>query len=523
MTPESSSMPQTRVRSLDLAMRRSTVSGVVSSLVQIGTRLITVPVALHHLGLGGYGIWSIVMATATYMRFGSVGVKSAFQKYVAEATGNGDYERASRLLSTGSAAMLVLSLAGLLPLACWSRAICAAAGVPPELLRSAAGSISLLALIMGLANVGAAYEAIIMGGHRVDLVRRFNTVLTILEAAFIIIVLNLGYGLLAMAAVMGASELVYIVCCYCASFRIVPQIRLGSRWVSRSVARELIRFAGTYQLVNVLEVLYGSIAPFMVLRAFGTEAAGVFAVVGRVVGAAGILHEAFLPPLLSSGTAVYASAASAKMKALVETAFKATFGLVLFPMGYVFFFGPVLAYAWTGEHNPAFRLAFRLLCLKAVFAGFARVAFVLYRVSGRVVLDTMRLVLCVLMTTATAIFARDLGFYGVLAGLTAAEFAGMVFMLCALARTVPAFRANMLLREGARWTSAAVLMLGAGAVASYIPLPTGTGPRLQAAIRVIGISLACSLAAWPALVRTASLNSEERLALTRAVLPFKQR
>ena len=99
---------------------RNTIFGVVSNFAQIGTRLITVPIVIHYLGLGGYGIWNIIMMTATYMRFGSVGVKTAFQKYVAEATGNGDYERANKLLSTGAIIMLVLSVCGLIPVALFS-------------------------------------------------------------------------------------------------------------------------------------------------------------------------------------------------------------------------------------------------------------------------------------------------------------------------------------------------------------------------------------------------------------------
>src|SRR5208282_5903448 len=102
---------------------RNTVFGVIANAAQVLTRLVTVPIVITHLGLGGYGIWSIIMTAAAYMRFGSVGIKSAFQKYVAEATGTGNYEQANRLLSTGSAAMFILSVAGLLPISLFSRQI----------------------------------------------------------------------------------------------------------------------------------------------------------------------------------------------------------------------------------------------------------------------------------------------------------------------------------------------------------------------------------------------------------------
>src|ERR1700688_4336421 len=146
---------------LAVSIGRNTIFGVVSRFAQVATRLVTIPIVIAHLGLGGYGIWSIIMTTAAYMRFGSVGIKSAFQKYVAEATGNGDFETANKLLSTGCAAMLVLSVAVLIPAALFSASLAKAAGVPPEFLHSAAESTSVLALIMVLSNVGAAYEAIV--------------------------------------------------------------------------------------------------------------------------------------------------------------------------------------------------------------------------------------------------------------------------------------------------------------------------------------------------------------------------
>jgi O-antigen/teichoic acid export membrane protein len=118
------------------SIAKNTLFGVVASSAQILTRLVTVPVVIHHLGLDGYGIWSIIMVTAGYMRFGAAGIKSAFQKYVAEATGNGNFQTANALLSTGSISMLLLSIAGLIPVAIYSRTLAALAGVPPQFLKS---------------------------------------------------------------------------------------------------------------------------------------------------------------------------------------------------------------------------------------------------------------------------------------------------------------------------------------------------------------------------------------------------
>src|ERR1035438_8551336 len=138
MKSRSSSSSPASARSLAHTIGRNTVFGVIARFAQVATRLVTIPIVIAHLGLGGYGIWAIIMTTAAYMRFGSVGIKSAFQKYVAEATGNGDFETANKLLSTGCAIMLLVSLAGLTPIAFFSRELATLAGVPPEFLSSSA-------------------------------------------------------------------------------------------------------------------------------------------------------------------------------------------------------------------------------------------------------------------------------------------------------------------------------------------------------------------------------------------------
>jgi O-antigen/teichoic acid export membrane protein len=510
-------------RSLASTIGRNTIFGLWANFAQIATRLVTVPIVIAHLGLGGYGIWNIIMTTATYMRFGSVGIKTAFQKYVAEATGDGNYERASKLLSTGCAIMLGFSVAVLIPVAFFSHPLAKLAGVPPAFLKSAAGAISLLALIMVMANVGAAFESIVMGGHRIDLVRKFSTVLTVAEALAIVVVLHFGKGLFAMAGVMGLSELAYISCCHFASRRIVPQIRVRIEDWSKDVLYELFRFAGSYQLVNILEVLYGSLLPFAILRSFGANSAGVYAVVTKVVGSAAMVQAAFLPSILSGGTMVYASGSSERMQVLLTKAFKVNLLLSLLPLGFISLFGTTMVYAWTGQTDPSFGTAFWLVCLTTAFAAFSLLELVLYRVSGKALLDNIRQFLRITVLLAIIAFAHKLGFYGVLGGMALAELAGMLFMMFALTQTFQQFRAKCLLPDTARLTAAAAIILGVGVAASHVPLPLDLGDRMFATVKLVEISFVCLLVTWPSLLWTGAVTAVEGRALVGAFLPNRAR
>jgi O-antigen/teichoic acid export membrane protein len=504
--------------SLAESISRNTFFGLVSNLTQVVTRLVTVPLVIRHLGLDGYGIWNIVMMTATYLRFGSVGIKTAFQKYVAEATGNGDFDRANKLLSTGCALMLGLSVAVSVPVVMFSPQIAKATGVPGAFLPAAADAVALLAITGTIANVGAAFEATLMGGHRIDLVRKFSTLLTICEAVAIVAALSAGLGLVSMAVIMGTSELLYVSACFVAARRVIPQIRIRPAFVTKSVVYELMRFGGSYQCVNFLEVLYGSILPVVVMRTYGPQLAGVYAVVTRVVGIAGTIQEPILGPILSGAAMVYASRSAKRMQLFVTKAFKVTLGLSLFPLGFVAIFGTTLAYAWTGERIPSFRVAFGLVSARALFASISLLALVLYRSSGKATMDNLRQVLRLGILLALVVFARNLGFNVLLAVTAIAELGGMLFMVFALTRTFQDVSLKELGRDTVRLAIAAALALGSGRIALYLPIPEDPNGRLTTLVRLAAVSITCLIAAVPIVRLTGSVTAEEGSVILGGIL-----
>jgi O-antigen/teichoic acid export membrane protein len=511
--------PESKNQKLAVSIGRNTFFGMVSRGAQVATRLVTIPIVIAHLGLDGYGIWSIVMTAAAYMRFGSVGIKSAFQKYVAEATGNGDYEQANQLLSTGCAIMALLSTAALIPIAIFSEQVAKASGVPAEFLHSASQAFTVLALIMMLSNVGAVFEAIVMGGHRIDLARNFTTFFTVAEAVAIVVLLHFGYGLFGMATVMAVSEGGFIICCYFASRRIVPQIRIRLAYVTRSVLYELFRYAGSYQLVNVLEVVYNAILPIAILRVFGANASGEYALVTRLVSAVLMLPDAFLVPILSGGTMVSASGSVEGMRTLIVKSYKVTLCLTLFPLAFVGAFGGTIMLAWTGQTGPSFQGALWLVCGAGFFSTFSMLQLVLYRVSGKAVMDNIRQVLRIVTLLIIAVFARQLGFYGVLSGLIVAEAIGMFFMLFAITKTFEAFEAKSLLPDTVKLALASAAMIAAGYAAVQLPLPDGFETRVLATLQVATIALACLLAAWPAFRLTRAISDAEMKAVLGTLVP----
>lgn len=452
----------------------------------------------------------------------SAGLKSAFQKYVAEATGNGDFETANKLLSTGSISMLVLSVAGLIPVAIYSQKLAQASGVPVEFLGSAAGAITLLALIMVMANFGSAFEAIVMGAHRIDLTRKFNIVTTTAEATAIITLLHFGRGLFAMAVTMAISELVYVFCCFVASRRILPEINIRMAYFTSSVFRELIRFAGSYQLVNVLEVLYSMLLPVTILKFFGAEIAGVYAVATRLATAVLMGQDAMILPLLSGGTLIFASGSSERLARFFRKSFKITVAVTLIPLAFVGAFGALLVFAWTGQISPQFGVAIWLTCVSSFLNSISRLQLILYRASGNALHDNIRQAFRLAVLAVLAVFGKAIGFHGVLLGLVVAELAGVVYMFFAMMSVLSFFDPRKLIPDATRLAAATAVTITIGIAAVMLPAPWGASQRAAALIKLGEVSLACLIASWPAVALTGSISTEEQRTVLNLLIPWRK-
>jgi len=216
---------------------------------------------------------------------------------------------------------------------------------------------------------------------------------------------------------------------------------------------------------------------------------------------------------------VYASGSTERMRRLLLKSFKITLGLTLFPLAFISLFGTSILFAWTGQQSSSFGTALRLVSLAGVFHAFSLLQLVLYRVSGKALMDNIRQVLRIVILGSIAMFAPKLGFNGALIGLAVAELAGVLFMLFALTRTFSSFQVRTLLPDALKLTGATGLVLAAGVVAGRIPLPALSSVRLLATLRLGEVTMGCLLMAWPALLITKSVTGLEWKAFLGVFLP----
>jgi O-antigen/teichoic acid export membrane protein len=517
MTHKSVSVPSSG-RALAASIGKNTAFGSASSVAHLVARLVVVPVIIRHLGLDGYGIWAVLMTIAAYMSLGAAGVKSAFQKYVAEATGTGDYDRASRLLSTGTASVLLLSVVVLVPLAIFSKPLAVAVGVPAAFLPAASEAIVFLALTTLFTNVGQTYQSILMGAHRIDLREKISLAIEPLNAATTIVLLLMGYGLVAMCVVYCVYQLVGSILLYRFARRVLPAVRLSPQLVSRSVARELVWFGGSYQLVSMLEALYAAVLPIAALRFFGADAAGVLALSARLVSVAALIQGPYLQAILSGGSLVYASGSLEQIQSFIVKSFKAMSVITVVPLAFIALYGTQIAWVWTGKSDPLLKVTICLLCAASFCRSLSSLFRVLYRASGGAVMDNAQVILSLAVALVCWPFAARLGFHGIVSGMAVAgQFLGLIVMCASLTHRIKGFDAWVLAPNLVRFFVATAVILGASIVTSYLGLHWKMNTRVFETIRLAITTVIYLLVAGPALILTGSISRSEVRMMLHAV------
>jgi len=80
-------------------------------LVAIGTGLVLTPVLLHHLGVGGFGLWSVLSTGASYLGILDAGVATTLVSRVARLRASGEHHELESVLASAKAFYLASSVA----------------------------------------------------------------------------------------------------------------------------------------------------------------------------------------------------------------------------------------------------------------------------------------------------------------------------------------------------------------------------------------------------------------------------
>lgn len=220
----------------------------VGIAVSLGAAFFLSPFVIRKLGDDNYGLWAVTTALVEYYWLLDFGVRSATVRFTAHYNAMGEMERLSQLVSTAIAYNLCL-LPFLIGGTWYGRAHVAAwmhihnPLFPPLLL--------VVAIAWALTSLFSMFTSCLEGLQRFDIINQSGLVCTCCRIIGIVLLLNAGYGVLAVAYMTVGAQVLLHVLNSLRLKRLLPAVHLRPRHAHFTVFKELLNY-GRHSVLSSL-------------------------------------------------------------------------------------------------------------------------------------------------------------------------------------------------------------------------------------------------------------------------------
>ena len=488
--------------------------------VGYGTNLLVMfflsPFMIHNLGAERYGVWALVVTICGYLGLAEIGIRVSTGRYINFYLGRGEPEKANAVVNTSLVFYALLGIV-LIP-AAWLGGNYF--GVlftkfPPNILAEVKWVLPLFGLNIWLRFFAVTFAQLLHARDRFDLRNVADVVVLLARGVAIVLVLSMGYGLIALALVeIGASILACISLFILARARgFAVQYRL--RHWDTTTLRKLFGF-GVWAFMGHLgmrTVYYANSAVIGIM--LGAEKVAFYAIGLMLIDAAhtlvGALPQQVLKPTIER---IGATDEMHKLRWLLVRSTRLSMFVAL-PMliGFITL-GREFIELWI--HDKRFEQSADVLAILAVSQFAAIIALPCHstlRAIGRVRLTAMIVLLegiLIVVLGVVLILYTNLGIVGVaLSALVSMMLFEGVILPLVTSRTIGFSVWEYIRQIYAGWILSALLLLGPGMVIAHLALPFGWGwfALKVALLTIVYIPIGCVIL----------LGYEDRMRILRAL------
>jgi O-antigen/teichoic acid export membrane protein len=340
-------------------------------VVGIASVAVVTPAAIDAIGFDRFGLWALAAAACGFIALFELGIATTSMRYAAEAEGAGNPELRNSRLST----LLVAQwpLAAIMLVVGWFAAapIAHALGLDPQAAADFATIVRVGATATALALPAALWRAALAANGDLPLVNLIDAAAIAAGALVTLTGLQLGSGVLALAAGAATTTLAPALVLLFSARRRVPQLRVSWQLASIAEWRSMRNFAGAAVTTNTANLAAQRLEPAVVNAFLPLAAVGQYSVAARVAEYALLLGRQLssaLTPLIAKAHGagdVGAIRTSLVMGTRFQAALMLPFALLLA------WHAPALLGAWLGPEGTSAAAPLRLLCCSLALASLA--------------------------------------------------------------------------------------------------------------------------------------------------------
>lgn len=240
------------------------------------------PYLIGQLGKTQYGVWSLVFSLVAYMRLADVGMNQAVTRFFSKYYAVSDWKQLNEVVSSAARIYLIVSLAIVVASASIAYGLLHHFQIDAELLRVARITLVVIGVNQAVTYITIPFTAL-LPFHRADIVNYFEIGTLIVQTLVIVLLLELGYGLVAMSLLILGLNVVSHLWRYTIRVRLFPEVKFSRAGISSEKTKELLSYGGTSLLIVAAWIVIFQTDNIVIGRFISMEAVAVYAIPAMIV------------------------------------------------------------------------------------------------------------------------------------------------------------------------------------------------------------------------------------------------
>jgi O-antigen/teichoic acid export membrane protein len=341
-------------------------SGVAASLFQ---GIIITRILIHRLGAEHYGIWAQIFSILEYFWFFDLGLNTAVTNFCARFLAVGDERKINETISTSLFYFSVIGLiiCGLAPLV---------SVYAPRFFQVNARDreefstlILMTCISWGLCIMVHLFVSALDGFQRFDLTSRVMVLQVVLRSAGYFAALETGHGLVMMAEVFVATQIMGYALNFWNFRRVFPALRISPVYVKLAMFRDVFRYGIKSFVASGSTLVLQQGGPLMVGHSLGETAVGFYGLPSKLLLQA--IDAVSRIGMVTRSSAAELSVTGRRESVIALGVYSNRYSLTLFmPLAcFLLIWGRALILRWVGQQMaensgpllPVFLLSYALV------------------------------------------------------------------------------------------------------------------------------------------------------------------
>jgi O-antigen/teichoic acid export membrane protein len=338
---------------------------IASKIVGILAGIFLSPYLIHSLTKETYGLWVLIGSVVGYFGFTDFGVRIATGRLVAYYRAHQDAARVNHTINTCLALLtasgLVVTLLTFLLSPYFGRLFHIGPNVPHI---PAAVLLCGFAVAVGLPLT--VFEGCLAGFERYDLINIIEIIMTIARVGLTVWMMQLGYGILALAIINFALTVAGGGAKYLLCYRVFEPMKVAVEHIDRSAIRATYA-TSVWFLILAVSVRISFFTDNIVIGYFRTTGeVAIYSIAGRLAQYALVAVHAFNLVLMPVAAAYDARADSTKQRQLLLLGTRASFAAAVFMATIFLAYGQQIIHVWVGSGFEQAAVVLAILTLPLV-------------------------------------------------------------------------------------------------------------------------------------------------------------